>query len=303
MKKINLALVALLTLTACDKPSQDMSLESKGEKSLEKIALTEFQTKCLESVPKVFLDLVGEDFVVNEMTPIWKKYGPPTDHYLSGDPLTSVYDVLTDYSENEVRADLKYKGKKLRLLGTVHEISKSALGTIHLILGTHTTFSDDLKNKIRVIGFKDSEQYIGGINKGDHIALFGECRGLILGELQFIDCEAARNRRKDLEKVKTNLLAKAWQSNSFDKVVDEITLAAYEKEYRKLNKELKVEFVVGVTRMVKEIVKEKYLGFGAFIKGLNGLYPVAVQYAKIHKMKNEYDILKKYFLLSYLTNI
>jgi hypothetical protein len=88
--------------------------------------------------------------------------------------------LVDEYKANEVRADAKYKGKQLQVVGAVADIKKDILNNIYVTLGSgapmefqhaQAFFDDDLAGRA------------AQLNKGDVIAVRCSCEGLLMNVL------------------------------------------------------------------------------------------------------------------------
>lgn len=80
--------------------------------------------------------------------------------------------LYSEYKENEVAADMKYKGKLLRIKGKVDSIGKDILDDPYL------TFSIDFLESINFYFDEDNESEIANCRKGQTLAIEGRCSGL-----------------------------------------------------------------------------------------------------------------------------
>jgi hypothetical protein len=82
------------------------------------------------------------------------------------------------YEANEVAADARYKGGRLRVSGRVSSIGKTFLGTAYITLP-----SGDSWREVQCV-FPDEKAYrLRRLSKGDHVVVEGTCRGL-MGNVQ-----------------------------------------------------------------------------------------------------------------------
>jgi RecG-like helicase len=92
--------------------------------------------------------------------------------------------IKDDYEENEVRADLKYKGKKIEVVGTVQRIEKSAFGTPYIVM----TGKGDRGESVQCMFNAGSNNELSKLKKGDSVNVIGKCDGRLLGTVMFSDC-------------------------------------------------------------------------------------------------------------------
>lgn len=86
--------------------------------------------------------------------------------------------MLADYKGNEVRADQTYKGKRLRISGTVTEIKKSFTDSIYIIMGTGRGM---FEIPAAQCSFGDeSTGHAASLNKGEQVTVECDCDGLLM---------------------------------------------------------------------------------------------------------------------------
>jgi hypothetical protein len=88
--------------------------------------------------------------------------------------------LLADYKNNEVGADMKYKGKILRVTGKASDIKKDILDNIYVTVGTGKQFEIP-----EVQAFFDDEHAAtaASLSKGQKITVQGRCEGLMMNVL------------------------------------------------------------------------------------------------------------------------
>ena len=79
-----------------------------------------------------------------------------------------------EYMDNPISADAKYKGKILKLTGTVGTIDREIAGN------TYITFEIDFLKGIRVTFKKSEESKVAQLKKGQQVTVQGECTGTLL---------------------------------------------------------------------------------------------------------------------------
>lgn len=85
----------------------------------------------------------------------------------------SARDLFAAYEENEVAADQKYKGKKLKVTGTIKDFGTNILDDSYITLETEEYFLS-----IQCY-FKESElDKVTNLSKGQTITLIGVCDGM-----------------------------------------------------------------------------------------------------------------------------
>jgi len=106
------------------------------------------------------------------------------DAALASTEPVAVRSIQKDYEANEVGADVKYKGKRFLLTGTVQEISKDFLDDIYITLvGTsewatvHAYFSEA------------DTPTIAELKKGQKITFYGTVDGFTVGSAMIKKCK------------------------------------------------------------------------------------------------------------------
>lgn len=80
--------------------------------------------------------------------------------------------LWSEYDENEVSADSKYKGKQLEVSGTVSDIGKDILDSIYITLKT-----DDIIGSVQVYFSDKDSKSVGELKKGQDITVVGKGDG------------------------------------------------------------------------------------------------------------------------------
>ncbi len=94
----------------------------------------------------------------------------------------SATDLVQAYKDNEVAADVKYKGKALKVTGIVTSIKKDITSEIYVTL-KGTGF-----RSVQCY-FEDSENSkVANLKKGDELTVIGDCHGLMMNVLMK-ECE------------------------------------------------------------------------------------------------------------------
>ena len=90
--------------------------------------------------------------------------------------LITAEDLYKEYEANEIAADRKYKGKLLKISGTIRDIGKT-LGEPHINLATGK-FSNQV-----IVYFPDKkyDDRLAQYSTGDNIEVTGTCKGETLG--------------------------------------------------------------------------------------------------------------------------
>ncbi|MDA7668783.1 OB-fold putative lipoprotein [bacterium] len=88
-------------------------------------------------------------------------------------------EIIKAYSENEVKADLKYDEKVVELTGRVEDIGKDIADKTYILLGKFTS-ADFLPRSVQCY-FTDGEvRSVAGLSNGDVVTVKGRIDGLML---------------------------------------------------------------------------------------------------------------------------
>ena len=98
------------------------------------------------------------------------------------DYILSVNQLYREYQNNEVAADIKYKGKIVLISGTIHDISKDILGKPFIVIGGSGFFDGAQCSFTR-----NQESVLGRLSKGQHVKIKGKVSGKF-GHVQVEDC-------------------------------------------------------------------------------------------------------------------
>ncbi|MDR0354930.1 MAG: OB-fold putative lipoprotein [Deltaproteobacteria bacterium] len=110
-----------------------------------------------------------------------------SDRALAADPVfnydtvirVSSTELFDDYNNNEVAADMKYKGKHLAVDGTIDAISKDIWGSVYITIGTKrlfgtvTCYYDDKK-------YKANQEFVARLSKGARVTVIGIGGGMLM---------------------------------------------------------------------------------------------------------------------------
>jgi hypothetical protein len=94
-------------------------------------------------------------------------------------------DLLAEYHSNEVRADQKFKGRRVKLTGVIRSISKDLMDQPILVIecGDHLdAIRCDMADSTR----------LEELNSGQNIVILGIVDGLLIGDVQMKDCRVAK---------------------------------------------------------------------------------------------------------------
>jgi len=103
--------------------------------------------------------------------------------------------LYSEYSRNEVAADLKYKGRQLFITGRVTKIGKDIADSIYVTLD-----SGHMLRSVQVFFGDDLTAQVAQLSKGQTVTVRGRCKGLVLtnvlvGEARFSMSIEARLER------------------------------------------------------------------------------------------------------------
>jgi hypothetical protein len=88
--------------------------------------------------------------------------------------------ILADYKDNEVRADGLYKGKQVRITGTVGEVKKDIMGSMYVTVGTGKAFELPI---VQCMLEDDQVAKASALKKGGKVTIEGEVTGLMMNVL------------------------------------------------------------------------------------------------------------------------
>lgn len=83
--------------------------------------------------------------------------------------------LVADYIENEIAADRRYKGKRLRLSGVIADIGRDILNNAYI-----TFASADAIREVQVFFDEDLEGRVAGLRRGQSVTVTGKCEGLMM---------------------------------------------------------------------------------------------------------------------------
>lgn len=89
--------------------------------------------------------------------------------------IVSAYDLHTEYMNNEIAADKKYKRKQVEVTGNIKNIGKDILGRMYITLETGDIFST-----IQVFFKSSEEDAVAELTKGQEVTIVGSGDGLSL---------------------------------------------------------------------------------------------------------------------------
>ena len=98
----------------------------------------------------------------------------------------TAFKMASDYKDNQVAADAKYKDKLVEISGTVDTIGKDALDTPFIAFQTESQY--DIINRIQCMFGKNDIAALSNVVKGQKITLRGTDAGM-LGNIIVNDCQ------------------------------------------------------------------------------------------------------------------
>lgn len=97
--------------------------------------------------------------------------------------------LLSEYKDNEVRADLKFKDKIAQVPGVVNRTMKDAFGGVHVLIGSGGQFEVEVLDCAPAPGQLDA---ILALSKGDQVTVRGRVSGRILTYVGLKECSLVR---------------------------------------------------------------------------------------------------------------
>jgi hypothetical protein len=98
----------------------------------------------------------------------------------------TAFQMASDYKDNQVAADAKYKDKLVEISGSVDTIGEDALETPYIAFATENQY--DVINRIQCMFGKDDSAALSNVKKGQKITLQGTVSGM-LGNIIVNDCQ------------------------------------------------------------------------------------------------------------------
>jgi hypothetical protein len=106
-----------------------------------------------------------------------------SDNYISADVL------LSDFSDNQIRANNKYQNKKITVKGTIYKISKSP--TNYSVIEIKASKYSTTTLQCALLHSEDKKALL--LSKGDEIIITGKCSGKLdnysYGDIYMLDCK------------------------------------------------------------------------------------------------------------------
>ena len=91
-------------------------------------------------------------------------------------------ELFNEYKNNEISADQKYKGKKLKITGQISNIGQDILDTPYLKIDTNGISGIRLECK------KSDKDKLANLSKGQNITVVGRCDGYSICDVYLKDC-------------------------------------------------------------------------------------------------------------------
>jgi len=105
------------------------------------------------------------------------------------DVTVGIAQLLKDYKGNEVRADATYKGKRVRVTGTVDDIKKDIMDSIYVTIGTGAQFEIP---QAQCYFDDDFAKKAASLEHGQKITVDCDAAGLMMN-VQMKDCSLVEN--------------------------------------------------------------------------------------------------------------
>lgn len=94
-------------------------------------------------------------------------------------------ELLADYKNNEVRGDAKYKGKLVRVTGTIDTIGKDILDDPYVTIGAGGLYEAE---HVQCMLQKSQLQAAAALDKGSKATVRGRVKGLTILNVMIDDC-------------------------------------------------------------------------------------------------------------------
>jgi hypothetical protein len=95
--------------------------------------------------------------------------------------------LLSEYKQNEVRADQQFKGQIISTTGKVGVVKKDIMNSIYVTVGTGAVFEIP---EVQCFPSDGQENKAAALSKGDTVAISGRVEGLMMNVL-VKDCQIA----------------------------------------------------------------------------------------------------------------
>lgn len=100
-------------------------------------------------------------------------------------PDVKIQTIMSDYEKNEINADNLYKGKTVRIAGTVIEIQKNVWEQAYILIGEKIDF---ITPPVQAFFDGSYNAQLAQLTKGDHLTIVCEISGLLV-YIRATNCE------------------------------------------------------------------------------------------------------------------
>jgi len=100
--------------------------------------------------------------------------------------IINIKDILIDYTNNEIYADNKYKGKHIKFRGIIDSISKDIMDNPYMIISTGKLFQVPM---VQAFFDKSNNEQLSKFNRDSIISLDCKVNGLIINNIIMDDCK------------------------------------------------------------------------------------------------------------------
>jgi hypothetical protein len=94
--------------------------------------------------------------------------------------MVSISTILSDYEDNEIGADNKYKGRYIQTTGIIDSVKKDLMGSLYVTLGTGSQFEFP---KIQAFFDKSERNNLALLRKGSSLTVTCQVEGLMMNVL------------------------------------------------------------------------------------------------------------------------
>lgn len=93
--------------------------------------------------------------------------------------------LLSEYTDNEVRADAAFKGKVIQTSGVVDDVKRDVLNTVYVVVGTGKRYE---ARYLQCFLDEEKTKTVASLTKGSRVTIRGRVKGLMMNVL-VEDCE------------------------------------------------------------------------------------------------------------------
>jgi len=93
--------------------------------------------------------------------------------------------LLSEYTDNEIRADATFKGKLIQTTGVVDDVKRDVLNTVYVVVGTGKRYE---VRQVQCFLDEDNANTVASLTKGNRVTIRGRVKGLMMNVL-VEDCE------------------------------------------------------------------------------------------------------------------